>query len=126
MKKKLATLLAAVMLTSMISTPVSAASYVSGTIGGQSVSGSLTMNDNSATASTYSSIQGPAGHTVSVTYTYGFGKETYTKYASASDPKPVTATAYSSHYGSESLSAAGTHGVYWGQYSWNETTSIKW
>jgi len=124
MKKKLATLLAAVMLTSMISTPVSAASYVSGTIGGQSVGGSLSMDNNSATAQTYSSIQGPTGHTVEVTYHYGFGLYTYDSYASTSDPKPVTATAYSRHYGSESRSATGKHGVYWGQYSWNEKTSI--
>lgn len=124
MKKKLATLSAAVMLMNIVSTPVSAASYVSGTIGGQSVGGCLSMNDNSATAQTYSSIQVPTGHTVSVTYYYGFGRNTYDAYASTSDPKPVTATAYSSHYGSKSLSAAGTHAVYWKQYTWEETTSI--
>jgi hypothetical protein len=64
------------------------------------------------------------GHTASITYNYGFGRNTYTTYESTSDPKPVTATVYSNHYGSVSLSATGTHAVYWNQYSWNEKTSI--
>jgi hypothetical protein len=123
MKKKLATLLAAVMLTSMISTPVSAASYVTGNIGDISVSGRLVMDSNSAIATTSSSTQAAAHH-VSVIYTYGFGLDRYTVSNSAFSTYCASATASSDHYGSVSLSASGTHRVDYNQYSWRGHTSI--
>lgn len=122
LKKTFITALSAAVIISSFGTKVSAASYVSGSVGGLSTYGYVTMASTSATATTGSN--GAGGHVVSVRYIYGFGTEQITVSNSASNSSTISATAYSQHYGSVSLHAYGTHSVYAGTGSWTDYTSI--
>lgn len=122
-KKKLLSIITVVFIASMVSMSVCAASYTSGSIGGYTVSGSISMGSTSASATT--SIAGTtATVVVDLDYKYGFGTDTYiVGAANGTGASYITVSASSAHYGSVSIGAKATHNVYYGAYTWYGNTS---
>lgn len=107
--------------------PVSAASSVTGGVGGYSTSGSITMGSTSATGYTSSGAPG-AILTVTVSYEYGWGTlgSTYTVTRSNGGANyGVSVTAAAEHYNPYSIRTDGTHSVTYGSAYWSDTTSIR-
>ncbi|RCX16691.1 hypothetical protein DFP94_11138 [Fontibacillus phaseoli] len=108
-----------------------ASTSTSGSIGGVSVSGNLTMATNSsslgyATASTWINAS-PGYLDASVVYKYkwGYRSDIYTVSNSTSQSATsVSTTATSNHVNPVHYSANATHRVSWSSYVWNGYTSL--
>lgn len=123
--KKLITLFTVVFCLSMLlSVNAFASSYTSGSVGGYTCFGSLSMGSSSASGST--GYYGPTEYlSVTVYYTYKFGQNTYTDNASNGNPSSSVGVTVTSRYaGSVSNNASGIHSLSGGGYNWNGNTSI--
>lgn len=108
--------------------PVSAASSVTGGVGGYSTSGSVTIGSTSATGYTSSGAPG-AILTVTVSYVYGWGAlgGAYTVTRSNGGANyGVSVTAAAEHYNPASLYAYASHSATYGSASWSDSTSINY
>ncbi|MNO45929.1 hypothetical protein D3C76_362080 [compost metagenome] len=133
MKKKRFFVMALALAASLSLTNSAFASSTSttGSIGGVTVRGDLTMDINSSSlgfARASTSINASPGQLdASVVYKYkwGLASNTYTVSNSISQSATgTTTTATSSHVSPVHVSASGTHRVSWGSYVWNGYTNL--
>ena len=123
LKKRLMLGAAALICALSFSSSASAASYQSGTLGGYSVSGSVYMGSNSASATTTSGTLASLYSRIEYTYYYdNYQTDTVNNYQ-ANGSTSVTASTSAKYVSVISRWAYGTHSVTIGTQSWNASTS---
>lgn len=98
-------------------------STVSGSLGGQTVRGSITKNATSATATTTCTRSASVTATAKVYYTSG-GNQYYSTDSQSVSGGTAIVTVSRRISGATVKGGRGIHSVYFDGYSWNKTTSI--